>query len=80
MVKFFKKEPKQCSICGEIKPIKKKVFDKGHTFYYCQDCWNKTYGVAKTKIYEQVKNAKLKKQTIGLKELKQISDDIIKEL
>lgn len=80
MGKFFRKEPRTCSICGLTKPIQKTVRNKDGKFYYCKDCWAKTYGVAKTMIYEQVLQAKKQGKSIGLKQLREVSDKIIKEL
>ena len=79
-MKFFKSKPKECSICHELKPIKKSVWGKGHKFYYCQDCWDKTYAKSYGKVLEVMRERKAQGKKIGLGDtkvlVKEISEDV----
>ena len=79
MGKFFKSKPKQCSVCKRFKPIKKKVWGKGHKFYYCHDCWNEQYSKAYGKVFKAVKEKAKRGEKVSLANTKELVREIVED-
>jgi hypothetical protein len=62
-MKFLKKSPDKCSVCGLEKPIVKQAKVMFVRMKYCQDCWDKYYikysGEATKKAMEDIKDGRM---------------------
>ena len=80
MVKFFKKKPKKCSICGQDKIIYKSLRQGITKFSYCRECYTDYYKKIEDRVKAQVmKEAKIGKK-IGTKEAFAITKMITAEV
>jgi len=80
MGKFFKREPKICSICRvEGKPIKKRIRTQDGKFYYCEDCYKDFYDNLKPRITAAVIDRAKQGQKIGLKETQELVQKLTEE-
>lgn len=75
-MKFFKQKEKLCSICKASNPTKHaKPF-----WYFCEKCWNETYQKVAPKVFEQINTAKQTGKIIDIKDAKELSNNITKEI
>jgi len=80
MVKFFRKKPKKCSICGKQKIIYKSLRQGITKFSYCRECYDDYYKKIEDRVKAQVtKEAKAGKK-IGIKEALAITKKITTEV
>jgi hypothetical protein len=80
MVKFFKKGPEVCSICGQEKMIYKNARKGLIDLKYCKDCYDEYYARIETRVHAQIKEAVDKGQQIGMKEALAITKTITDEI
>jgi len=80
MVKFFKKKPKKCSICGEEKVIYKSLRQGITKFDYCRECYNNYYKKIEDRVKEQVTKEAKAGRKIGMKEALGITKEITAEV
>jgi hypothetical protein len=85
MVKFFKREDKKCTMCGnpftEDNPCKQHL--RGPLIgkqYICKTCFEDTYAKVEPQVMQNVLNAKKTGQTINLDHTRKISDEITKRI
>jgi len=80
MVKFFKRGPKKCSICGQEKPVYKHM-QKGITkLDYCRECYDSFFSVVEKRVKDQIE-AKIKAgQKIGMRDALAITKEISEEI
>lgn len=75
-MKFFKRKPKVCSICGAENPIKHaKPF-----WHFCQKCWNETYSKVTPRVMQQIEQAKQSGKMLDVKDAKSLTKEITKEI
>jgi len=80
MVKFFKKKPAKCSICGEEKIIYKKLRQGITHFEYCRECYDDYYKKIEDRVKVQVMEKTKAGQKIGMKEALGITKEITAEV
>ena len=80
MVKFFKKKPAKCSICGEEKIIYKKLRQGITHFEYCKECYDDYYKKIENRVKEQVTAKAKAGQKIGMKEALGLTKEITAEV
>jgi hypothetical protein len=80
LVKFFKKGPEKCSICGYEKEIYKYVKSGLTKMSYCKECYDEYYkrieDRVKAQVAEKIKAGQLVSMTDALDITKKISNEI----
>lgn len=80
MVKFFKKKPKMCGICGKETTIHKSI-KKGLTeFNYCKPCYDECYKKVETRVKKQVMAAVKAGKMISMQDALGITKKITTEI
>lgn len=74
-MKFFVRPEHKCSVCGSV-PTTKHI----RPHHYCQKCWDENMKRVRPAVMNQINQAKKEGKTIDLKELKEISHQITKDL
>jgi len=80
MVKFFKKKPKKCSICGQEKVIYKSLKQGLTNFSYCRECYDDYYKKIEDRVKAQVMAEAKAGHKIGMKEALAITKEITAEV
>jgi hypothetical protein len=80
MVKFFKKAPEKCSICGQEKEVFKTLRSGVTKLTYCKECYDSYYKVVEGRVKEQVMAAVKDGKMVGMKEALDITKKITDEL
>jgi CRISPR/Cas system-associated exonuclease Cas4 (RecB family) len=80
MVKFLKKAPEKCSICGEDKMIFKRGKADGVALNYCKTCYDSYFKVVETRVRDQVEKAVKSGKMIGTREAIEITKKITSEM
>jgi len=82
MVKFFKKVQvlEKCSICGDDKNIFKRGKADGVALNYCRTCYDNYFKVVEARVKEQVTKAVKSGRMIGMKEAKELTNEITSQM
>ena len=79
-MKFFKKKPAKCSICGEEKIIYKNLKQGITKFNYCRECYDDYYKKIEDRVKAQVMAEVKAGKQIGMKEALAITKEITTEI
>ena len=78
MGKFFKREPKHCSVCDSTE-IYKSIRTKDGKFYYCKNCHEEFYRELQPKITKYVMKEAKAGRKIGMKETNELIEKLVKD-
>lgn len=80
MVKFFKKKPEKCSVCGQEKIIARDVRSGLTHFKYCAECYDSYYKKIEGRVKDQVMAKAKAGQKIGIQEALDLTKQISAEV
>jgi len=80
MVKFLKKKPQVCNICGQEKMIFKTMRSGITKLNYCKDCYDSYYKKIEGRVQEQIKDMVKRGQKIDAKDVLDLTKKITAEI